>query len=90
MYIELRLPQLLDLQEAVYHADNNEFATEEEVENIKLYLNLEQMRFDDHFTYKVLINKNLEVEDWVKSVEFWCRENACAILLSSIIKKLEL
>ncbi|MBC7615778.1 MAG: histidine kinase [Pedobacter sp.] len=46
-------------------AQNSFIPLEEEVENIKLYLNLEQMRFDDHFTYKVLINNNLEVEDWM-------------------------
>ena len=32
MYLELRLPQLLDLQEAILQADNNEFATEKEVD----------------------------------------------------------
>ncbi len=38
---------------------------EEEVENIKLYLNLEQMRFTDHFSYKVIIDKDLEIEEWM-------------------------
>jgi predicted transcriptional regulator len=32
MYIDLRLPQLLDLQEAVSYADDNEFSTDREVE----------------------------------------------------------
>jgi ligand-binding sensor domain-containing protein len=38
---------------------------EEEIENIKLYLNLEQMRFDDHFSYQIKIDKDVDVEDWM-------------------------
>jgi two-component sensor histidine kinase len=36
-----------------------------EVENIKIYLRLEQMRFNDRFSYQVLIDDNLDVEDWM-------------------------
>jgi ligand-binding sensor domain-containing protein len=38
---------------------------EEEIEHIKLYLNLEQMRFDDQFAYQIKIDKDLDVEDWM-------------------------
>lgn len=38
---------------------------EEEIENIKLYLNLEQMRFNDQFEYKIIIDRKLEVEEWM-------------------------
>lgn len=38
---------------------------EEEIENIKLYLNLEKMRFNDQFSYKIAIERSLEVEDWM-------------------------
>jgi two-component sensor histidine kinase len=36
-----------------------------EVENIKIYLQLEQMRFNERFSYQVLIDDNLDVEDWM-------------------------
>jgi ligand-binding sensor domain-containing protein len=38
---------------------------EEEIENIKLYLNLEQMRFNDQFNYKITIERSLEIEEWM-------------------------
>lgn len=38
---------------------------EEEIENIKLYLSLEQMRFNDKFNYKINMGPNLEIEDWM-------------------------
>ncbi|MES2418772.1 MAG: histidine kinase [Bacteroidota bacterium] len=38
---------------------------EEEIENTKLYLSLEQMRFSEKFSYKITIEPNLEVEDWM-------------------------
>lgn len=38
---------------------------EEEIENIKLYLNLEQMRFDEQFKFVVNIDRDLDVEDWM-------------------------
>ncbi len=38
---------------------------EEEVEHIKLYLNLEKMRFDEHFDYQIKIDRNLDVEEWM-------------------------
>ena len=38
---------------------------EEEIENIKLYLNLEQMRFNDQFEYKISIDRKLDIEDWM-------------------------
>lgn len=38
---------------------------EQEIENIKIYLRLEQMRFSDRFTNEVIIDDNLEVDDWM-------------------------
>jgi hypothetical protein len=38
---------------------------EEEIEHVKLYLSLEQMRFDEQFQYQVKISKDLDVEDWM-------------------------
>lgn len=38
---------------------------EEEIENIKIYLNLELMRFDDRFYFTVTIEDDLEAEDWM-------------------------
>ncbi|WP_295796766.1 two-component regulator propeller domain-containing protein [Mucilaginibacter sp.] len=38
---------------------------EQEIENIKIYLRLEQMRFDDRFVNKVNVDENLDVEEWV-------------------------
>jgi ligand-binding sensor domain-containing protein/signal transduction histidine kinase len=38
---------------------------EEELENIKIYLRLEQMRFADRFTYTIHIAENVELENWM-------------------------
>jgi LytS/YehU family sensor histidine kinase len=38
---------------------------EQEIENIKIYLRLEQMRFNERFSYQVLIHDNLDTEDWM-------------------------
>ena len=38
---------------------------EEEIENIKIYLNLELMRFNDRFKFEVQVDNGLEVEDWM-------------------------
>lgn len=38
---------------------------EQEIENIKIYLRLEQMRFNDRFSYQIVIDDNLDVEDWM-------------------------
>jgi LytS/YehU family sensor histidine kinase len=38
---------------------------EQEIENIKIYLRLEQMRFSNRFTYEVLIDDNLDIEEWM-------------------------
>ncbi len=38
---------------------------EQEMENIKIYLRLEQMRFNDRFSYQVLVDENLDTEDWM-------------------------
>ncbi|MFI5137650.1 MAG: sensor histidine kinase [Sphingobacteriales bacterium] len=38
---------------------------EQEIENIKIYLRLEQMRFNDRFNYQIAIDDNLDVEDWM-------------------------
>jgi|GEM_PF-885803 len=46
-------------------AQESFIALEEEVENMKLYLNLEQMRFAGKFDYKITIDKALDVEDWM-------------------------
>jgi ligand-binding sensor domain-containing protein/anti-sigma regulatory factor (Ser/Thr protein kinase) len=38
---------------------------EQELENIKIYLRLEQMRFADRFSYRITIAENLDTEDWM-------------------------
>lgn len=38
---------------------------EQEIENLKIYLRLEQMRFNERFSYQILIDGNLEPEDWM-------------------------
>jgi LytS/YehU family sensor histidine kinase len=38
---------------------------EQEIENIKIYLRLEQMRFNEQFSYQVKIDENLDIEDWM-------------------------
>jgi ligand-binding sensor domain-containing protein/two-component sensor histidine kinase len=38
---------------------------EEEIENIKIYLNLELMRFSDRFRFSIQIEENLDAEDWM-------------------------
>lgn len=38
---------------------------EEEIENIKIYLTLESMRFNDRFRYTIEIEDSLETEDWM-------------------------
>ena len=38
---------------------------EQEIENLKLYLRLEQMRFNERFSYQIKIEKNLDTEDWM-------------------------
>lgn len=38
---------------------------EQEIENIKIYLRLEQMRFNDRFSYQIIIDDNLDTEDWM-------------------------
>ena len=38
---------------------------EEELEHIKVYLRLEQMRFSDRFKYEILIADDIDLEDWM-------------------------
>jgi ligand-binding sensor domain-containing protein/two-component sensor histidine kinase len=38
---------------------------EQEIENIKIYLRLEQMRFNEGFSYQIKIEENLDTEDWM-------------------------
>jgi LytS/YehU family sensor histidine kinase len=38
---------------------------EQEMENIKIYLRLEQMRFNDRFSYEVNVAENVGLEDWM-------------------------
>ena len=38
---------------------------EQELENIRIYLRLEQMRFTNRFTYQVTIDKNLDIDNWM-------------------------
>ncbi len=38
---------------------------EQEIENIKIYLRLEQMRFNERFSYQVKIDEILDTEDWM-------------------------
>lgn len=38
---------------------------EEELEHIKIYLRLEQMRFTNRFNYSINIDPNLEIENWM-------------------------
>lgn len=38
---------------------------EQEIENIKIYLRLEKMRFNDRFSYRLLIDGHLDTDDWM-------------------------
>ncbi|MET0393693.1 MAG: two-component regulator propeller domain-containing protein [Chitinophagaceae bacterium] len=38
---------------------------EQEMENIRIYLRLEQMRFTDRFSYEVIIDENTDLDDWM-------------------------
>ncbi|MGZ3756283.1 MAG: two-component regulator propeller domain-containing protein [Mucilaginibacter sp.] len=38
---------------------------EQEIENIKIYLRLEQMRFSERFIYDITIEETLDVEEWM-------------------------
>ena len=38
---------------------------EQEIENLKIYLRLEQMRFNERFSYQLKIEENLDTEDWM-------------------------
>jgi ligand-binding sensor domain-containing protein/two-component sensor histidine kinase len=38
---------------------------EQEIENIKIYLRLEQMRFNDRFSNQMVIDEHLETDDWM-------------------------
>lgn len=38
---------------------------EQELENIKIYLRLEQMRFNERFTYQLIIDDTLDTDDWM-------------------------
>lgn len=49
-----------------FEAAQQSFITlEEEIENIKIYLNLERMRFNDRFQFKIEIEDSLEIDDWM-------------------------
>lgn len=37
---------------------------EQELENIKIYLRLEQMRFTNEFTYQINVNENVDLDNW--------------------------
>ncbi|MES2276364.1 MAG: histidine kinase [Bacteroidota bacterium] len=38
---------------------------EQEIENIKIYLRLEQMRFKERFTYHLSVSDNLDADEWM-------------------------
>ncbi|MEO8884507.1 MAG: histidine kinase, partial [Mucilaginibacter sp.] len=38
---------------------------EQEIENIKIYLRLEQMRFNDRFAYQIIANEKLDTDEWM-------------------------
>lgn len=38
---------------------------EQELENIKIYLRLEQMRFTNRFSYHINIDENIDADDWM-------------------------
>jgi ligand-binding sensor domain-containing protein/two-component sensor histidine kinase len=38
---------------------------EQEIENIKIYMRLEQMRFCNYFTYQIIVAETLEMDDWM-------------------------
>jgi sensor histidine kinase YesM/ligand-binding sensor domain-containing protein len=38
---------------------------EQELENIRIYLRLEQMRFTNRFTYHITIDKNTDIDNWM-------------------------
>lgn len=38
---------------------------EQEIENIKIYLRLEKMRFKNRLEYQIIIEENVEIDDWM-------------------------
>jgi signal transduction histidine kinase len=38
---------------------------EQELENVKIYLRLEHMRFPDRFSYEITVAENLDIEQWM-------------------------
>lgn len=38
---------------------------EQELDNIRIYLRLEQMRFADRFSYQIIIDENIDTEHWM-------------------------
>ncbi|HWB27178.1 MAG TPA: histidine kinase [Chitinophagaceae bacterium] len=49
-----------------FEASQKSFITlEEELENIKIYMRLEQMRFSGRFTYRVDIDENADIDEWM-------------------------
>ena len=46
-------------------AQESFIALEQELESIKIYLRLEQMRFTNQFTYTINIEESVDVDDWM-------------------------
>ncbi len=46
-------------------AQESFIALEQELESIKIYLRLEQMRFTNQFTYAINIEESVDVDDWM-------------------------
>ncbi|MEO9211138.1 MAG: histidine kinase, partial [Ginsengibacter sp.] len=45
-------------------AQQSFISMEQEIENIKLYFRLEQMRFSNRFSYEINISQAVDIEDW--------------------------
>ena len=46
-------------------AQQSFISLEQEIENIKLYFRLEQMRFSNRFSYEINISQEIDIEDWM-------------------------
>ncbi len=46
-------------------AQKSFISLEQELENLKLYMRLEQMRFSNRFSYEIIIAENVDVDQWM-------------------------
>jgi len=51
------------LRTVMDYSDKNYIPLEKEIEFLKLYLNIESLRFSDSFKYEIILAKNLDIEE---------------------------